>query len=385
MQLRQEESPVDGTVHQQNISLLLSASTATTQTAFGNGYPGFYSPGDNYTYVASGITNPRATIIWDEAVQNIVIILNGMQNFDKVQQLIIGWADPSAAGTSVYCYPFENGAVALLNSIPVKPPGFNWQSVTIIGHSYGGAVAPWLAYHMNGISSNTNLKIYTYGAPKPSVNQIFGEQIVTNTRRVFQASDPVPCMPLGNGDASNVWAIQGVPTARAWARWRQYCSGLMAYPVLDGLAPADNPPYADNWSFFFSFASWVTGLNCFGAANHSLTSYYTAMLQVPAPPAPSRQPATGGPPPQPHSLSAVQIESRQAVAQAQLATVVASNPNGASLQAAANIPQVAGARFYGRRVNGVQTVLYNGEVVTTVGTLRVRRAVVRQMNRAAGY
>jgi hypothetical protein len=373
-----EQSPIDGRVHQQNVALLQAALIGVNLPSFSAQYPGTFEPSDQYALTPGGSLLPRMTVIQSGTSSELLIVLNGMQAYDKVAAVVTGWSDPSFNNDGSI-YPYETAAILLARVLPNNGPGFRWGNVTIIGHSYGGAVAMHLAELVPGVGENTDLKIYTYGAPKHTVRANHGGQFVTDTRRVFLATDPVPCMPLGPSDASNIWALFGVPTARSWARWRHNSSGLIFGTGYVTLQPAPNPPYQDSWSLYFSLAGWVTGTNCFGNAKHTLSEYYAAMVSVPLVTVATQSPETVSANNPIAVHSAVYAQNREA-AEVQIGNTVAANPSAAVIGILSGTPQIPGQRFYGRRVGTEQRIYYDGEIVSFARTLRQRRSLVRALN-----
>lgn len=73
-------------------------------------------------------------------------------------------------------------------------------TVHCIGHSLGGAVASLAAEWMRSTKNFTNVKLYTFGAPKPGM-ALFSSAITSglgsdNIYRTYNATDPVPMIPL---------------------------------------------------------------------------------------------------------------------------------------------------------------------------------------------
>lgn len=75
----------------------------------------------------------------------------------------------------------------------------NIQTIHVIGHSLGGAIASLTADWLTS-NSQANVKLYTFGAPKPglflfasNLTRKLGKQ---NVFRTYHATDPVPMIPL---------------------------------------------------------------------------------------------------------------------------------------------------------------------------------------------
>lgn len=380
MNLPPEISPTDGAMHLRNIYNLIAADQSTNFNQFISFAQTYASLSDDWGFTPSSGVTPKTVWLQDAVYNDICVFLLGMVNFDKVSQCLTGWSNnPATNGLSVY--PYQDAAQAITAILPFSTiVGQPWRNVTIIGHSYGGAVAPFVASLLRNVASSTNIRIYTYGAPKTSPGFVFPNKLVTATRRVFNQADPVPTLPLGPGDTSNVWAFTGVPTARAWARWSQYCRGLTNSTGF-ALVPADNPVFVSSWGLILSLASWMTGAECFGNPNHSLAAYSQLFQQVPDAIVPSAQPITTPEPSRGHTLSGQNASVLVATAQAQQASLVAANPADAVAGVQSGVPVVPGQRFVGRKYGRRHAVLYGGEVILWVQTERVQKAVVRRLNR----
>jgi hypothetical protein len=86
---------------------------------------------------------------------------------------------------------------AVVNALPKltfpKPVG----SVTICGHSLGGALATLLALDVAANTSFTDPAVYTYGSPRTGDSLFAGtyDQVVKNSYRIANRVDIVPALP----------------------------------------------------------------------------------------------------------------------------------------------------------------------------------------------
>lgn len=109
----------------------------------------------------------------------------------------------------------EDGFTAMYNSMSVGPvagslsvtkaitnPGFPWKlpvsSLTICGHSLGGALATLLALDVAANTSFRNPTVYTYASPRTGGPQFVSmyDHVVPDTFRVANRLDIVPKLPL---------------------------------------------------------------------------------------------------------------------------------------------------------------------------------------------
>jgi pimeloyl-ACP methyl ester carboxylesterase len=378
--LHQETSPIDGAVHRQNLAILAAAASVSTRQDFVASLPDLFSLSDLYVFQAGTNLLPRATCVRNNGTNDVLIVLNGMQNYDKVQACLTGWADPSYNNDGLV-YPYGSAANSLLNFILLPLPGQVYDSVTIIGHSYGGAVASHLATFLPQVGQLTRLRVYTYGSPKVRPSASYPARVAQATRRVFQNGDPVPLLPLSYDNLSQLWQVCGVGTAREWSRWQQPFSGLAV--SLDGtMVPQQDPGFTHSNGPIFTLASWMTSSDAFGAVPHSLDSYQSVMRQVPAVTVPTPAPQTN----RTHSVSPtprlmdLQASQQQAIQRAQ--ALVMADPMQAVRQIIANVVPVPNERYRGAVRGGENVVLYNGAIVAYSKTRRLRRALVRDLNRS---
>jgi len=78
-------------------------------------------------------------------------------------------------------------------------PGFTG-TVHCVGHSLGGAIASLAAEWISSTKNFSDVKLYTFGAPKPGMS-LFSSGVTSklgtaNIHRVYNATDPVPMIPL---------------------------------------------------------------------------------------------------------------------------------------------------------------------------------------------
>lgn len=379
MILPQERAPTDGPLHYQMVNLLQFAQQSNTLLQLQSYAPQIFNGTEFGQLIPSGPLLPRTWIVWDATTKSLLIMMQGMINNDKVGACLAGWNDPLYAGNG-YLYPYSEAARQIIALMPAFTGLQPWNEVRIIGHSYGGAVAPWVADTMLGIGNQTQLKIYTYGAPKPSLRAAFSATTTRATRRVFNALDPVPLLPLSYDELGQLWTITGVPLARRWSRWGQSESGL-ADVSSGNLTPLNNPIFQPVAGPIFTLVTWMIGTQAFGADRHSLGSYITLMNAIGAPEVTTTLPETMRVHNHRTAPTAVQLQEEEAMNLGAVGQVVAANQRDAMIGIQAGVPQVAGEIFHGRVVNGQQAIIYDGDVVTYVKTRRARRALVRKLNR----
>lgn len=380
MNLRTEYSPIDGLLHSENLLILQSALLATTRDQLGQRAPGIFAPTDLYNMVASSSLLPKMTVVRDYYERKLLIVLNGMSGFDKVQACLTGWANAGVTGDG-FLYPYQSAAQALYSSIFSPGAGQVWDSVRIIGHSYGGAVAMHLAGQVPNVGRQTDMKMYTYGAPKPGLRASWRTDLIENTRRVFLTGDPVPKLPISHEEMASLWTLVGVPLARKWSEWDQPCSGLAPLPT-NTLVVQNNPLYVPTFTFYITLAGWATGISAFGSDQHTLDAYERALAVIPAVSAPNPFPSTYRTHRSHTMPTANQLDTERQVAIIQAAEVPAQDPAQAVIGIRAGIQIQQGEIFHGAVRSGVNAIIYNGDIVQFVRTRRLRRAMVRALNRS---
>ncbi len=91
--------------------------------------------------------------------------------------------------------PGSPSVVGALATLPFKPAP---SSLTICGHSLGGALATLLALDTAANTTFKNPTVYTYASPRtgnPAFASTF-DQVVTNSFRIANRLDLVPKLPL---------------------------------------------------------------------------------------------------------------------------------------------------------------------------------------------
>jgi hypothetical protein len=380
MNFPDERSPIDGDFHRRALLVLAACSQANTLVGLTFRAPSIFDGSEYYYYFSGGPVLPRRTYIFSSAKNFLLVVLNGMENWDKVQACLTGWANPGSRLSGIY--PFGSAGFNIWTELKNLPDFNNNTDVVVLGHSYGGAVAPWAADWIGQSVGVNNLMVYTYGAPKTNYNSRSGFLSSIPYRRVWHINDPVPGLPPTSEDLEKLWLLIGIPTARSWSRWLHPTSGYRM-SQLNVLEPGTRPYIPLTWpGVWLSTIDLLKSSTMFGNSNHDLASYQYAMQTIPAAvqitrePAPQREPAL--PPVPPVRV----LEERRDVALIMAAAEVAADPQAAAIGVQAGIPLIPGVRYRGGYAQGHPAVYYDGQVVLVVKTRRLRRAIVRQLNRS---
>lgn len=379
MNLTAEISPIDGARHSENMGLLQAAQGASNLVLLSQRYPGFFNGNESYDLVPSGATQPRTTFIADMANASMLILIEGMANFDKVPACLAGWADPFPNNARML-YPYEQAGASLVQFAFNAPAAGKWRNIRVVGHSYGGAVAVYLGKYMTDRDDMTDLKIYTYGAPKCGLLPTLPNWLRNSLRRVFLLQDPVPGLPVSSSDMGSLWTLTGVPTARQWSRWANGFSGL-TIDQFNQMYASLKPDYQSWGGAIFSLTSWATGVRAFGSDQHTLDAYQRALSSVPLAPRSTPNPTTLRAARETPLPTTLQLQTEQDTALIQAGEVVDANPQGTVVGILTGVPLVRGEIFHGRIVGGKNVVVYNNNIVAWVKTRRLRRSLVRSLNK----
>lgn len=377
MNLRPELSPVDGVIHGDNLALLNAASVATSMASLLAAEPIFFETGDQYILIPPSPNNSRTTILYNVAKAQLLVISQGMIAYGNVAAILTSWSQTVSPQQSANCY--QAAAQIILAAVPTGVVT-SWQSITLIGHSFGGATVHWLAKLMRAMITPPNyLYYYTYGSPKAEVRGGNFGYASLQPRELYQIGDPVPALPPGPEDLDNVWLLCGVPLARKWATWFHLFSQLLLEQTGEVTPFAGRVRHSDP-GLIFTLSSWLSGATCFGSDNHSLASYtqYVSLIgpALVATPLPatvldrSPPPATAS-----HTLTAIRdtaVHTGSVTVEANMPAVVAAIQE--------SVPTVPEARFYGRQHGRVHAIYYQGELITYARTERAQRAIVRRLN-----
>jgi Lipase (class 3) len=380
MNLMPKTSPFDGAIHRVNLALLNAALTAFNIGDMINAVPGIFSGLETFGYSSSGGYNTRTVWIYDSNTNAILILCTGMQNYQQVPYCLQGWSE-NWDYTTQTLYPFETSGLSLAVTIGPLQTGLYYSQVRIIGHSYGGAVAPYLAKQMFGLGVNTDLDLWTYGAPKPGVSRnAVPRRVAVNVVRCFQQYDPVPTLPPSSRELGQLWRLVGVPTARRWSEWFQSLTGVtITSPIT--MAAADYPAVQQTYQWVLTVAAWASGLQAFGNPMHSLDSYAAAFTLMPQISQTILVPATYQRGRNEPDQTVPQMVADRDIVIEQASDVIEADTTTAVLSILGATTIVRGERYRGGSSYGFPVVRYAGNIVAYCKTRRLRRALVRSLNK----
>lgn len=159
--------------------------------------------------------------------------------------------------------------------------------VTVVGHSYGAALAALLAARWKLWNPDRHVCVLTYGTPKIGDARTVNFVASTRNFHIATAEDVVTALPPDLRELLPFSALLPFGLAAAWASWRTYSSYLV---VKDGGAAAmGDPPYLDSGLLGPLLADVLAG-DPLPAFNAHLIETYVARLKA-------RQPVAAWPVP----------------------------------------------------------------------------------------
>lgn len=382
MDLRDGQSPVDGQVHRDNLTMLYAAQNCTSFDSFRLLAPGLgFTGSESFSFGGPNGDDPRWVIIDDVPNNRLLVIMCGMSNATQAGNILFGWSSPTSLSPSAF--PYQARATSMLVRLRYYGVPGTWNKIRLIGHSYGGAIVQNM---INGLQNKTpagKFGVYTYGAPKPNYRSTRPAFTTPSHVRVFLQFDPVPNLPPSLEELTGYWRLLRNTEAEAWNRFIQMQTG---YGVQsDGtMYAAENPALNSRIDYFQTLIAWLTGITAFGADAHSLDAYQRTMALTPTVFQSDSNWRSGRSHTSIETLTATQMNERRDADLFTAGANAAGNPFAAAQNVAPLIVPVPGERFRGGRANGHLAVLYAGQVVQPVRTKRARRQIVRYLNNMFG-
>jgi hypothetical protein len=378
MNLQSEISPTDGAIHQWCMRMLGYLGDFDTFADLQALAPFTFATSDTSIYFAGGLTTPPALAVMDLANRRLLVVVGGSESATQITSLITGWLSPRVAAGNLQP-PYQAFAQNICTQI-AQSVGFVWSQVRLIGYSYGGAVVQNMPFQMANWNATTDLKIYTYGAPKAfrtgDRNLIHPEMV----RRVTRYDDIAVSMPP-NLSRWYLPLLSFVTNGEAVAccDWTNGTTSLQ-YNQDATFGPSNTEPFNNERAAtgFISLQSWFEFV--FSTSPHSLSSYVSFINALPIATIPSQQPETESlherrPPP-----SAQLLNTNRVVAQAGQASIVEANVPAAVTNAVGMVVPDRGTRWRGGTQMGHNAVFYGDQFVMYVRRKRTLRSVVRKLN-----
>lgn len=395
----------DPLLHAECLLILTQAQQALDAADLKRRLPTLFEASDSIlaSYLA-GTTYPPMYAIINPVKKQMLTVCIGVQNQQQANKLLEGWETPLIPGQRTdtiagALQPFQAAARSLIETIGPVASFVPLRFARHIGHSFGGATSEWLGYEVDSLCSfGCRPEVITYGAPKSGIvsPRTTPDWRRTEVVRVFDLNDPVPLLPIRyeSGDLSII--VPGTILARKWSHWFQVRSGWTLNTGATVLGPF-MAPFTPGWGPLVarSLATWLLGVDCFGNLKHSVASYSRRLggIQWPGgiPPTVADTEGFGGggtwgetvAPPRPITVREANHVERVAVGLQGL--FVEADPSGFAAQVAAQIVRLPEVRYRGVIRQGTNWVYYGEQPITPVRTRRMRRALVRQLNRTLSF
>lgn len=343
-------------------------------------FPTVFSINDDVQYVEGSETSPPAFIVRNPERSRALVVMMGMTSSQIAEKIVRGWL--SSQGTTPRSpAPYDYGIFSIITGVGF-PSNEQWDELTLIGHSLGGAIVTAAAPLIIGNfgRGGTATYVYTFGAPKALITRSLQDDYDDfYVRRCFLNADPVPTLPPGGSYIGDL-AVVGTADARRFTSWMHPGMGLLMsnneFPQ-----PAINP-FNDNFIRIpGSLTAWLTGITAFGNAEHSLTAYTTVANSIPNGAGGFDDDALPVLHPRPQTITPTQHNQALDTMVGVQNSIVSLDPNGAARGIQQNFPRRPGIRFHGTKYRGHRALFYGDEFITFVKTRRLQISLVRYLNR----
>jgi len=261
--------------HANNITMIQIARGDNNIGPLMRAFPGLIQNTDQWIGLPGDDVLPTSMAVWDDT--HVLVIISGLESASHFQNLLLNWQWPIVkTPTDGEGKPFARAVDRLLSRLPGSL-SFRGKKVLIVGHSYGGATSECLAVRLQNTATPSEMRCYTYGAPRAGDSRLQSACDNLFMIRVQSDYDPVPSIPPHVGQAPFLSVI-APPTLTAGVNTQiQPCTG---YKVA---ASGQITAFASDFTLFdaveLRILDWLTGTNAFGNNYHGL-EYYAACFQA---------------------------------------------------------------------------------------------------------
>lgn len=385
MRIRDNISEIDGAKHRENLRFLQAAKVATDAASFKSNLFEFIGTNDICNMIAAGPANSKTFVVRDYEALHMLVVSSGADGSTQTNAIIEAFRlAPEPSGRAAE--PYNTGALTVLPFTSPNPDPA-WNKITLIGHSYGGALALALASRFYLTWPDCRTFCYTYGSPK------YGRSDLGNFWRghpvinVYNWNDPIPDLPpkFADDPVFYVYVAGGLSSFGGvlQGNMEKFSAPMCNYQLRDSRLILSSGTNLVFQGHPLPITAWLISNDYFGAVAHSLDGYQAAMGNVPAVELPSIQPqaiptvSVNAP-----RLTAPQQERvvRQALQSAGLTT--ATDVSVAVTQTQAAIINQRGTFYKRTRFRKVPTVSYAGEIVLVCKGIRDQKKIVKQLNKS---
>jgi hypothetical protein len=156
---------------------------------------------------------------------------------------------------------------------------YNGERLTLIGHSMGGALWPYMVRWLDSrLNFNNLFRSISFGAPKPSDYEYQYIRRGIEHHAFFNNDDPVPLVPYDPGVFSSYFIFHGLNEMRRLGRFCYRGSGYEIAPT--GFFSRANAPGAASANPGASVAAWLSAQVANQETSHSIVSYYSRLQRT---------------------------------------------------------------------------------------------------------
>lgn len=387
MKIRAVTSQVDGEKHRENMRLIRWVVDSNSANDFRGLAGDLVQDTDNVIWQGSTDLGSKTILVADQARKNLLVVAMGSQGNDNRDALVNAFrtAPNRSEGSAA---PYWEGSASPMNCIDTTLSGV-YDTVTLVGHSYGGAMMMALNLRLRLAQDVPHLYTYTYGTPRYGY-RTFGNRWANQwIAQVYASFDPVVLIPPTRAEDilfdQYVGLISPLTFVRVRANLDNYYSPMSWYN-LSSLAPGVMTPTTLAGAVVRAIDSpvslWLSGHDAFGAAAHSLSHYTSLLSLVPVVDMPSRTPMTvpiASPRAPRPSQAVVNRQISEALVQAGIKTEL--NVESAIQQTQEAIVNVPNVIYRKTRIGKFRTISYAGQMVLVCKGKRDQKRICRSLNK----
>lgn len=151
-------------------------------------------------------------------------------------------------------------------------------NILIAGHSYGGAVAVALASEIKFRSPLKNVRVVTFGAPKPGNQRYAQDNQTLQVQRYWNVDDPVPMIAPTRSQARAAHAMLPHGVSSYWHDASQVGNGIEVW--ASGNAFRGGVIATNLFETEINLIGWATGVLVRPVQNHSIHEYYLRLVRA---------------------------------------------------------------------------------------------------------
>jgi pimeloyl-ACP methyl ester carboxylesterase len=142
----------------------------------------------------------------------------------------------------------------------------------VVGFSYGGVIAQYLAPAFRDAVLNDDIRVITFGSPRPARRQFGPAYNGIETLRVSNAGDPIPfVVPWSSEDAIAYWSFRATLAFAEPNDWTHFGRGVRLNDT--GFIWSEQMPAFPAGGIGTSVIGWATGLMAHPVGEHAIACY----------------------------------------------------------------------------------------------------------------